>query len=98
MTKMAVKRIGVVEKHCSAFALFSRNFHLRTNEVQVSKRLNKGRIEGGSAKMKNAKILKNRPYVRESFIPRIQYLVWWISIVCLHVLVCVVDFHVCLHV
>ena len=33
MTKMAVKRTGVVEKHCSAFALFSENFHLQTNKV-----------------------------------------------------------------
>ena len=33
MIKMAVKRTGVAEKHCSAFALFSKNFHLQTNEV-----------------------------------------------------------------
>ena len=33
ITKMAIKRTGVVEKHCSAFTLFSKNFHLQTNEV-----------------------------------------------------------------
>ena len=33
MTKMAVERTGVVEKHCSACALFSKKFHLQTNEV-----------------------------------------------------------------
>ena len=46
MTKMAVKRTGVVEKHCSAFALFSQNFHQQTNEVWVSKRLIKEGLNG----------------------------------------------------
>ena len=58
MTKMAVKRTGVVEKHCSTFTHFSNNFHPQTNEVQVSKRLNEGRLKGGSVKIKTVKILK----------------------------------------
>jgi hypothetical protein len=35
VTNMAVKRTGVVEKHCSAFALFFNGFHEQTEEVYI---------------------------------------------------------------
>jgi hypothetical protein len=38
MAKMAVERTGVVEKHCSAFTLFSNGFCPQTNKVHIKKR------------------------------------------------------------
>ena len=58
MTKMAVKRTGVVKKHCSAYALFFIALYPQTNEVYVNKGLTKGRIKEESMKIQTLKIMK----------------------------------------
>ena len=46
MPKMAIIRIGVGKKHCSAFALFSKGLYPQTGKVYINERLNEGRIKG----------------------------------------------------
>ena len=57
MTKMVIKRTGVVEKYFSAFTFFSNDFHLQPDKVYINKRLNEVRIKGGSVKLRNMKVL-----------------------------------------
>ena len=45
---------------------FSSAFLLRTTQVYFNKRLNKGRIQGGSAKIKTTKKCENRQSVKVS--------------------------------
>ena len=53
MTKMAVKRTGVVKKHCSAFVLFSKGVYPQTKfiSIKVKERKTKGELQ----KIKTAK-------------------------------------------
>lgn len=58
ITKMVVKRTGVVEKHCNTFVRFSNGSCPQTEEIDINEWLKAERIKGGSAKVYNVEIVK----------------------------------------
>jgi hypothetical protein len=59
MTKMAVKRTGVVKKHCSAFVLFSKGVYPQTKFISI--KVKERKTKGGPTKNKNSKNWENHP-------------------------------------
>ena len=53
MTKMAVKRTGIIEKHCSTFPRLFNGFYPEAYEVYINLRSKEGRI--GICENKNCK-------------------------------------------